>query len=132
MASEPMRPMSNGRFPPDTRNEAGSCSSPAPQAYRAIQVETRDRWHLVCSGEAAASAGGGRLVARMTHRTKALHGPLLESDERLADAASHDAAAKRRSKVRQVMLRVVYKLERDGPRPGDSDERKATLIENNL
>jgi len=73
-----------------------------------------------------------RVVVRMTHRTTALYGPLLESDERLADAASHDAEAKRRSEVRRVMLRVAYKLERDGPRPRNSDEREATRIEYSL
>jgi hypothetical protein len=60
------------------------------------------------------------------------YGLLLGSDERLADAASHDAESKRRSKVREVMLRVAYQLDRDGPRPGNSDERKATLIEYSL
>jgi hypothetical protein len=68
----------------------------------------------------------------MTHRTTALHGPPLEPDERRADAASYDAEAKLRSKVHEVMLRIAYKLEGDGPRAGNSDEREATLIEYGL
>lgn len=40
-------------IPPDKGNAAGSCSLSAPQAYRGIQVKTRDRGHFVCSGEAA-------------------------------------------------------------------------------
>lgn len=64
----------------------------------------------------------------MTHRTGALHEPLLESDERPADAASHDAGEKHRSEVCPVLLRVAYELERDGPRPGNSDEREAARL----
>lgn len=64
----------------------------------------------------------------MAHRTTVLHKPLLEFDERLGDAASHDAEAKH-CEVRRFLLRVAYELERDGPRPENGDEREAALVE---
>jgi len=123
MASEPGAAISIGQFPLDTS------SSSASQAYRAIHVETHDRGHPVCSGKAGASAGVG---SPCDPSDNSAPWTTAKSDECLADAASHEAEAKRCSEVHRIMLRVAYKLERDGPRPGKSDKRETTHIEYSL